>query len=391
MSKMVAARYTQGIGLRIEEVPIPEIGRGELLLRVQSASICGTDLKMIRYGHRKLQEGQSITLGHEFVGTIERVGNDVRGWTEGQRVGVAPNIGCGSCRLCARGLPNMCPDYEAYGITFDGAHAEYVRIPSASINQGSVVKLPDGLASLEGSLAEPLSCALNGARVAQIGLGDTVLVYGAGPMGLLNMMLARHSGASRVIAVDLNDDRLALAERVGATQTINSSNQSVPDWVRQNLPEHGVDVVMIAVPVPALQQEAIGLLLPYGRLCLFASWARDSGAVSLNTNDIHYKNLMVSGMTGGSPRDYRDALALISEGVINVLATVSDVYQLRDLETAYDQAMDKRGMKIAFSADQHEFNHLMRDDLNSQSSQVPEVVIRMQDESDLFHRKEQIR
>ncbi len=348
---MLAARYTQGGGLAIEKVAVPAIGDDELLVRVEAASICGTDVKIIRHGHRKLTDGQTITLGHEFVGRIEEAGPRVHGFEVGMRVGVAPNIGCGSCEMCARGLMNMCPDYEAFGITFDGAHAEFVRIPHAAIAQGSVVPLPGNVSALEATLAEPLSCALNGVRASRIDVGDAVLVYGAGPMGLLNMMLAGISGASRIIAVDLNDSRLEAARQIGATDVVNSTKQSVRDWVAEQTSGRGVDVVILAVPVPQLQQEAVEILAPFGRLCLFAGWANGTAGVTLNTNPIHYRNLVVTGMTGGSPRDYRDALKLIARNTVDVTPIISDAFHLSELDRAYERAQSGEGMKIVIGAD----------------------------------------
>ena len=117
---MIAARYTQGGELVVGETAMPRADAGELLLKVEAASICGTDVKIARHGHRKLAEGQTITLGHEFVGRIVEVGAKVKVWRPGQRVGVAPNVGCGRCDMCGRGMANMCPHYSAFGINFDG-------------------------------------------------------------------------------------------------------------------------------------------------------------------------------------------------------------------------------------------------------------------------------
>ncbi len=349
MSQMLAAQYSQAESVQFREMPIPEIGPDELLLRVEAASICGTDLKIVRHGHRKLEAGQSLILGHEFVGTIDRVGAAVNEWALGSRVGVAPNVGCGGCAMCVRGLPNMCPRFGAYGVTFDGGHAEYVRIRAASLHQGSVVRLSPQVDSVAASLTEPLSCALSGVRVADIGLGDVVLVYGAGPMGLLLMMLARRSGAARVIAVDLDESRLAWASRVGATDVIHSTTESVTDWVKSQTDDQGVNAVLIAVPCPELQQQALDILLPYGRLCLFAGWSRSASAVPLDTNPIHYKQLTVGGMTGGSPRDFREALKLIESGEVKVQDIISDVFHFADLAAAYERALSGAGMKIAIA------------------------------------------
>jgi L-iditol 2-dehydrogenase len=346
---MIAATYTQGRGFKVSDVPVPTIGDGDVLLKVEAASICGTDTKMIAHGHRKLRDGQTIVLGHEFVGTIEKAGPAVKGLAAGQRVGVAPNIGCGSCEMCARGLTNMCPNYSAFGIDRDGAQAEYVQVPASCIAQGSVIPVASDVPVEHACLAEPLSCAISGVRAAQVKLGDVVIVYGAGPMGLLNAMVAAVSGAARVVVVDLNDDRLATARRVGATDVVNSTKQSVAEWVKAETRGRGVDAIITAVPVAALQSESIGLLAPFGRLCLFAGLPRGADPVPLDTNAIHYKQLLITGMTGGSPADYRDAMKMIETGRINVGDVISDTFKLSQLQAAYDRAVSGQGMKIVIT------------------------------------------
>jgi threonine dehydrogenase-like Zn-dependent dehydrogenase len=343
---MIAATYTQGRGFKVADVPVPAIGDGDVLLRVEAAGICGTDLKMLRHGHRKLSDGQTIVLGHEFVGTIEKAGAAVKGLQPGQRVGVAPNIGCGQCEMCVRGLANMCPSYSAFGIDRDGAQAEFVQIPAHCIAQGSVIPITGDVSVEQACLAEPLSCAISGVRAAQVTLGDVVLVYGAGPMGLLNAMVAAASGAARVVVVDRNDDRLEWAKQCGATDVLNSAKQPVVEWVNAETNGRGVDAVIVAVPMAELQTEAIGLLAPYGRLCLFAGLPRGSNAVPLDTNAIHYKQLVVSGMTGGSPADYRDAMKMIEARRIDVGKVVSDTFPMRQMQQAYDRAVSGQGMKV---------------------------------------------
>jgi threonine dehydrogenase-like Zn-dependent dehydrogenase len=347
---MLAAQYTQGVGFAVRQTQAPQVADDELLVRVEAASICGTDVKIIRHGHRKLREGQTITLGHEFVGTIEKVGARVRGCREGQRVGVAPNIGCGRCAMCARELGNMCPDYSAFGIDRDGAHASHVQVPAAAIAQGLVIPLPEGLTAAQAALAEPLSCVVNAHSTTRIAEGDFVLVYGAGPMGLLNVMLAANGGAARVAAVDLSDERLAKARQVGARDAINSASSNLVEWVRDQTGGRGVDVAIIAAAVPSLQQEALALLAPFGRLCLFAGWPKGAGAVPLDTSPVHYKNLVVTGSTGGSAADYQAALELIASGRIDVSQIVSHIFSLQQLQEAYDVALSGKGMKVLLTA-----------------------------------------
>jgi L-iditol 2-dehydrogenase len=348
---MRAARYRPGVGLDVGEAPVPAIGDDELLVRVEATSICGTDVKIVRNGHRKLRPDQSIILGHEFVGTIEQTGARVSNYAVGTRVGVAPNIGCGRCEMCGRGLMNMCPAYSAFGIDRDGSHTAFVCIPAAAIAQGNVIPLSPGLSPLDAALAEPLSCVVNGIRAARVRAGDTVLIYGAGPMGLLNLMLALVSGASRVWVVDLNEARLEKARALGANEVFNPTRGLVKERVLDQTSGRGVDAVITAVPVRQVQQEAVELLAPFGRLCLFAGLPHGESIAELNTNAIHYRNLVVTGMTGGAPQDYRTALKLIESGRVDVKQIVSHVFSLREVARAYEVALSGKGMKVVMTAE----------------------------------------
>lgn len=345
---MIAARYTQGGGFAIIDAPEPTAEPGGLVVRIDAASICGTDIKILNHGHRKLRDGQTITLGHEFVGTIVEVGGPANGFAVGQRVGVAPNIGCGHCTMCMRGMGNMCPAYSAFGIDRDGAHAPFVAIPRAALEQALVIPLPEGVDPQAATLAEPLSCVVAAQRATRIDPGATVVIYGAGPMGLLHVMLAATSGAGRIIAADRNPARLALARELGAADTVNVAERPVGDWAREHA-AGGVDVVIIAVPVPEIQAEALELLAPLGRLCLFAGWPRGTAGVALDTNAIHYKSLLVTGTTGGGPRDYVASLKLIGSGRVDVRRVVSHVYPFADLAQAYKTAASGTALKVVIA------------------------------------------
>lgn len=343
---MIAATYTQGGCFAVEEMPTPSIRDDELLVKVMASSICGTDLRIIRNGHRKLAPNQKLILGHEFAGVVVRAGRLQTAFREGQRIGVAPNIGCGQCDMCVRGLPNMCPDYTAFGITFDGGHTEFVRVPAAAIAQGSVHVLPDDLSFVRASLVEPLSCVVNGNRAAKIEMGDTAVIFGAGPIGLLHVMLARWSGASKVIAVDVQASRLAQAAEVGATSTILSTQEDVRERVFGETGGRGANAVITACSVPAVQEQSLGLLAPLGRVCFFGGLPKDGSAVRLDTNIVHYKQLELTGVTGGSPRDFRIALNLIASGCVDVERVVSHRFVTNDLAAAFDVAMNQECMKI---------------------------------------------
>lgn len=348
---MLAATYTQGGELAVQEIPLPEIGGDGLLLRVTGASICGTDVKIVRNGHRKLRAGQRIVLGHEFVGVIERIGARVVGYRVGQRVGVAPNAGCGHCDACVRGQSNYCPQYTAFGIDRDGAHAAYVEIPGKFVAQGNVISLPETVSDREASLLEPFSCVVNGIRASRIELGDTVVIFGAGPIGLLHALLSRVAGAGRVVMVDPLEDRLATARTLGCDVVLSPANEDIPDRVRHETEGRGADVVITACPVAEVQTQAVRLLAPFGRLCLFGGLPKSAGPVPLDTNAIHYGNFAVTGTTGGSVQDYRIALRLVAGKRVDLTRIISDTFSLTELKRAYDTALAGPAGKVVLTAE----------------------------------------
>jgi len=248
--------------------------------------------------------------------------------------------------MCGQGLANMCPDYSAFGIDRDGSHTELVAVPGAAIAQGNVIPLSPTVASSDAALAEPLSCVVNGIRTAGVKAGDIVLVYGAGPMGLLNMMLAQACGASRVWLVDMNDSRLAYAKLLGASDIFNPAQGSTKAWVDSRTGGRGVDVVITAVPVKEVQQEGLELLAPFGRLCMFAGLPNGQASAELNTNAIHYKNLIVTGMTGGAPQDYRTALKLIESRRVDVRQIVTHAFSIQEVGQAYEMALSGQALKV---------------------------------------------
>lgn len=348
---MLAATYTQGGKFAVMDVPEPTAGEDEILLKVRAASICGTDVKIVHNGHRKLRDGQRIVLGHEFVGDIAAVGRRVRDYREGQRVGVAPNAGCGKCAACARGKPNYCPGYTAFGIDRDGGHAPYVAVPAAFIAQGNIVPLPDSLSDREASVLEPFSCVVNGARACRIAPGEAVVIYGAGPIGLMHVMLFRASGAGKIVAVDVRDGRLARAKVAGADVVLNSTSEDVKARVMSETGGSGADAVITACPAAEAQEQGLDLLAPFGRLCLFGGLPRGGGKVALDTNAIHYKNLTVTGTTGGSVEDYRAAMRLAEGHRVDLGAVISDTFGLADLAAAYKCAESGPQGKVVLVAE----------------------------------------
>jgi threonine dehydrogenase-like Zn-dependent dehydrogenase len=210
-----------------------------------------------------------------------------------------------------------------------------VVVPGSFIAQGNVVPLPDSISDREAAILEPFSCVVNGVRACRIMPGETVAIYGAGPIGLMHVMLCRVSGAGRIVVADVQDDRLAQAKVAGADATVDSSREDVKTRVMAETGGGGADVVITACPAPEAQEQGLDLLAPFGRLCLFGGLPRGSGKVALDTNAIHYKNLTVTGTTGGSVDDYLAAMRLVEGRRVDLGAVISDTFALDDLAAAY--------------------------------------------------------
>lgn len=347
---MKAAYYYQPGEIKVEEAPIPDIQENEMLLRVRAASICGTDLRIHKHGHFKIPTGERRVLGHETAGELARVGAKVKGFQEGMRVAVPPNIGCGVCELCRDGYNNMCPDYEAFGVSIDGAFQEYMRIPAFAIRGGNVFPIPDHLSYREAALVEPLSCVYNALRSVETSHLDAVLVIGAGPIGIMHVMLNKVAGAKKVIAADIRDDRLETIREFGADVTINSQTEDLQQAVLRETSGRGADVVITAVSVPDVQAQAVDLLATHGRVNFFAGLGKGV-RVPVDTNLVHYKGLKLVGTTGSTHSDYQKSLTLVSEGRIKLDRLITATFSLDEINAAFAYAAAAQGLKATIVFD----------------------------------------
>jgi len=220
-----------------------------------------------------------------------------------------------------------------------------------AVRPGNVVPLPEGTTFLEAALIEPLACVVNGNREARIAVGDVVVIVGAGPIGLLHLQLARLSGASRVVVAEIRAPRLGAAKELGADVVVDSAAEDPAARIREETGGRGCDVVITACSDASAQQECIRWLAPYGRVCFFGGLPQDDSEVSLDTNAIHYKNLLVTGVTGGSLYDFRIAARLIASKRVDVARIISHVYPLSDMALAFQQAMRREAMKVVLQQD----------------------------------------
>jgi len=333
--------------ISMREMPTPEIGSGEVLVRVKCAFVCGTDVRFYLNGKEGIDEKHPRILGHEFAGVVEEVGSLVTGYSPGMRVAVAPNYGCGICDLCISGHSEMCSKSEALGVTADGGFAEFVRIPQAAVQQGNISPLSEGISYAEAALAEPLSCVYNAYEKIGIYPGDTVLVIGSGPIGIMHCLIALMAGATQVFISDISEERMNTAisidsriKKLPAGNDLLSNLKEATDGKLANL-------VITAASVGMIQEQAFSLAGQNGRIMFFGGLPSGKSIVKLDTNEIHYKQLLVGGTTRQSLRQYRKCIELITSKAIDVRPIITAESSLEDVEKAILDAKNGIGLKRA--------------------------------------------
>jgi L-iditol 2-dehydrogenase len=320
--------------LRVVDVPVPEIGSGDVLVRVRAALICGTDVRMLKNGAKV----SPLTLGHELSGEIAEVGRGVIGYKPGLRVAVAPNYGCGVCDQCVSGLGQNCSTLRALGIHDDGGFAEYIRVPAFAVAQGNLSPIEDGVSFAAAAIAEPLSCVYNSFERARLKLGESVIVIGAGPIGLLHAKLYKLAGAGLVMMSDVNAERLAACIK-DEPSFVAVPSEGVKDRVMELTRGAGADVVITA---------AFGLAALNGRVIFFGGLPAGKEAVALDTNVIHYKQITVTGTSRQSLAQYRACLNLIARGLIDVSSVITRTWPLDGAAAAFGAAVRGEGLKSGF-------------------------------------------
>ena len=345
---MKALFYKGKKKISVEDVAVPQISENEILLRVNAASVCATDLKIREFGHFKNPDDKPIILGHEFSGEIAKTGKDVKNLREGMRVSIAPNIGCGHCPECIRGFTNLCENYEAFGISMDGAFAEYVRVPARYISQGNIFILPDNITFEEGALIEPLAAAFNGIESARIDLSDIVLIIGAGSMVILNMMLAKLKGAQKVIVSEIDPMRIKIAEKTGADYIINPQKEDLRNRLMELSYGRGADVIIIAVSSAKAQEQSLDIIARCGRIALFGGLPKGTETINFKSNVVHYKQVIVTGTTGSTVSQYKRSMELAESKKIDLNRLISKKFKLTDAEQAFSNAVLPENLKVLF-------------------------------------------
>ena len=318
---MRVAMYYGNDDVRLEEMPVPGIGPGELLMKIEACGICGSDV-MEWYRIDKVP----LVLGHEVAGTIVEVGEGVKRYKAGDRISASHHVPCNTCRYCRAGRHTVCDTLRS--TTFDpGGFAEYVRLPAINVDRG-VYPIPDDVGFAEATFTEPLACTLRGQRIAGVAAGQYVLVIGAGIAGLLHIGLARALGASLVVAVDIAETRLAAAKRLGADHVINAS-EDLPAHVRE-IGGRPADRVLVCTGATTAIGDAMRSVDRGGTILFFAP--TDAGVeIPLSINELFWRNdVTLTTSYAGSPADHYTAMELIRARRLPVGEMITHRFPLAD-------------------------------------------------------------
>ncbi|WP_422444800.1 zinc-binding dehydrogenase [Thermoanaerobacterium sp. DL9XJH110] len=324
--------------VRIEEVEIPKPGYGEIVVKNRVALTCGTDVKTYLRGYPLWKP--PYPFGHEAAGEVAYVGEGVNGFKVGDRVVAHNSAPCNRCYFCKHGQHSLCEN-----IKFNlGAFSEYQRIPQEIVDQNTF-KLPEGLSFKDAALMEPFSCAVYGIEEADIHPGEVVVINGAGPIGLMFTKLAHLKGA-KVITVDLHDERLKKAEKLGADIVLNASklNDQIEAVKKVTENQRGVDVAIEAVGLPETWQKTIMMARKGGKVLLFGG-AKAGTTVSIDTRVIHYSQLTIKGVFHTTPKHVMVAFELLKRKVISSEDFVENEYDIRDIKKALIEHKEGRVIK----------------------------------------------
>lgn len=322
----------------------PQIGDNDVLLQMQKAAICGTDIRILEGKKTKDVRYPSI-IGHEMCGIIHEVGKNRTNFKVGDKVAIANVIPCNSCNSCLKGRENACLNRKAIGYEFDGGFAEYVLIPSVAIDSGSIVKLPPHVSFSEGALIEPLACCIRGLKNAGTGFNDMVLIVGAGPIGLMHLQLAKAVGARKVIISEPITSRRETALKLGADLVVDPTAENLQEIVMKETSGLGMDVIVIAIGVPQIVNSTIKLCRKGGTVNLFAGFAGTSEC-TIEVNTIHYGEITVNGSTAYKRQDYLDAAQMVIYQKINLKEIVTHTFKIEQFKQAYELCKKGDGLKI---------------------------------------------
>jgi L-iditol 2-dehydrogenase len=340
--KMKAALLYGMKDLRIENVEKPKVDYGEVLVKVKAATTCGTDLKIFQRGYVSGVIQLPTVFGHEWAGDIVEVGEGVPWLKEGIRVRAGNSSPCLRCKMCKMQQYNLCEDM----MWLWGAYAEYIKIPTRIVMLNTQ-RIPAHVAYEEAAITEPLACVLHGLEKARVKLGHTIAIIGAGPIGLLHLIVAKKMGAGEIIVSDMIDERLQLASQLGANETINAKQEDAVEKTRKLTEGYGADIVIEAIGFPATWEQSLRMVRKGGTVLEFGGCPPRT-EIKVSTEQLHYGETTILGTFHATPAHFRKALNLIASGTLNVKPLVTRKMRLNSIREAFEiLTTSKADIKIA--------------------------------------------
>ena len=319
--------------IRVQEMPAPRAGAGEVLLKVEACALCGTDQRVLA-GEKHVDVQ---VVGHEITGRVAEVGPGVKGVKVGERYVVQTVIGCGKCPMCKEHRENLCEKgFIAMGYQFNGGFAEYTLMPRVAVEQGCLISIPDDIDAAVATLIEPLSCCVNGMAYIPMEQIGHIVVFGGGIIGVMNALVARARGAKTVTIMDVSAARLDLLRKLKLPfdNLVDTSKVKPEEWVAQATGGRGVDAVVVAASVKNLVGVGLGLLRRAGHLSIFAGMPKSDPVLPLDLNRIHYYEINVHGANSSAQRSYLAARDLLVSGKLDGRPLVTHRFPLAQFNEA---------------------------------------------------------
>jgi L-iditol 2-dehydrogenase len=336
--------------VRIEDVPQPKAGPGEVVLRVRRCSVCGTDKRIFLHGQKNVVP-PAIT-GHEIVGVVHEVGLGVKHDLKiGQPVVVGTVVGCGKCIYCQRHQYNLCDSFTALGYDYAGGFAEYVKIPAAAVGQGNVIPIPESMSVERAALIEPLSCCLNGLEYLNAQPGDRAAVIGAGPIGLMCASILKAAGCDPIVVANRSLDRLAYVKEYGLGTPVSTAGGDAAEKILAAGGGEKFDVVVAACSAKSAQADSLKLVRKKGRISFFAGVPKDDPILPIDSNFLHYNEISVFGSFASNLQHYHQALAMVSRDDLPWESFLTHRFKLAEMVKAYAVIEAGLGIKTVIDCD----------------------------------------
>ncbi len=347
---MKAALWYGKEKLRLEEVNAPSYKKNNIILKVKSCAICGSDLRTFFHGNDRITPPQ--ILGHEISGEVVHVGNEITNFDIGDRLSIGADIPCGKCFFCNAGHPNNCENNLAIGYQYKGGFSEYIALDQKIINGGPLKKFSTHLSYEEAALAEPLACCLNGMEIGLMKTEHDVAILGAGSIGIMLTLLADLQGAKKIFVIDPQQKRLDSIKKLKKFRELyllNPKKENIEDVVKSKTKNIGAQLVFTAAPVLATHLDAMKLVSKRGVINFFGGLPKNSPPLNIFSNFLHYNEIYLTGSHGSTPQQHSLALKMLESEEINLKKIITAKIPLEQIHSGFEKAINKEGIKIVIN------------------------------------------